>query len=91
VARLHLSEFTLEQELKSYWDVGEFSREHEEDSMESKKPPNNAKDKPLDIERWEGEGGHPPLSPCSEPESKITAILRKLLIGLHIEHAKSNK
>jgi hypothetical protein len=50
-------------------------------------PTQNNKQRPPDLraveeERWEGEGGHPPVARSEEKLPKVTDILRKLLINL---------
>ena len=47
--------------------------------------------KPVEIDRWEGEGGNPPLSLNSrrKPGRTISGILRKLLIDWHILNSLS--
>jgi len=38
--------------------------------------------RPVDVERWEGEGGHPPYERPDEKIPKATTILRRFLINL---------
>lgn len=47
------------------------------------------KGKPEEIDRWEGEGGHPPPRKDRTPE--ITGILRKLLINWRRANPPHNK
>jgi hypothetical protein len=42
---------------------------------------NEKKSKPVELQRWEGEGGNPPLR-STERTSQITGILARLLAHL---------
>ena len=65
-----------------------------------KRPNNNVRpakksaSKPVvEIDRWEGEGGNPPVARAlkSDPSPTIAGILKKLLVDWHLINAPSSK
>lgn len=58
--------------------------------LSNKSPRNDVK--PVEIDRWEGEGGNPPdTRRRDEPSATIAGILRRLLIDWHIINSPSSK
>ena len=57
--------------------------------MEKSNKKSTSESKPVELQRWEDEGGNPPARQDQVP--KITGILRKLLINWHLTNSTSHR
>ncbi|MGZ3722309.1 MAG: hypothetical protein ACXVA9_05235 [Bdellovibrionales bacterium] len=62
-------------------------------SSTNERPGSTRDAKPIELDRWEGEGGNPPRArgKRQDPSPTIAGILRKLLVDWHFINSPSAK